>query len=430
MNSRTQISGIPFKAWFICALGALFYGYEYYLRIAPSVMTQELMQVFRLSATGLGTLTGFYYYAYTPMQLPVGLLLDRYSPRILLVGACLSCTLGSLLFVQYHHLWIAELGRFMIGFGSAFAFVGALKLATLWLPPNRFAMISGLTTALGMFGAIIGDVSLTYLVECCGWQFTIIAPAFFGFLLAGLLWWCAEDKKTHKKSGEIQSYSTVIKGMRWALGSPILWVNGIMGCLLFLPLTSFAEMWGIHYLKHIYHLSNHDAALANSLTFLGWAIGAPTMGFLSDFFKRRRLFLSMGALMGAICVSLLIYWPHSSKSMIFFLLFASGICCSAEIIIFPLAKEITPRALAGTALAITNMFVMFGGIFQTLIGVMLDWHWSGKLYHGIRVYSPENYQFALSIIPLGLLFAFVLSWFLPETKAKQTQRSVKQVIAE
>ena len=135
MNDTVNAIRTPAKSvvlpWVICGLGALFYCYEYLLRISPSVMMSDLMQAYHINATVFGNLAAFYYYAYTPMQLPVGILMDRYGPRRLLTFACLACALGSYLFAHAFHIELAQIGRFMVGFGSAFAFVGVLKLATI-----------------------------------------------------------------------------------------------------------------------------------------------------------------------------------------------------------------------------------------------------------------------------------------------------------
>ncbi len=155
--------------WIVCGLAALFYTYEYVLRITPSVMTHELMMSFGISAAALGNLSAFYYYAFTPMQMPVGVLMDRFGPRRLLILACLACALGSALFVCQTFYW-AALGRFLVGFGSAFAFVGVLKLAAMWHAPDKFALISGLCTCLGMLGGWFGDNVLSPSVGFFGWR--------------------------------------------------------------------------------------------------------------------------------------------------------------------------------------------------------------------------------------------------------------------
>ena len=137
--TETRRRRVGIFPWIVCGLGALFYTYEYLLRISPSVMSSELMAAYGITAGAFGNLMAIYYYAYTPMQLPVGMLMDRYGPRRILTAACAACAVGSYLFASSGHLSVAGVGRFLVGFGSAFAFVGVLKLATIWLPKERFA---------------------------------------------------------------------------------------------------------------------------------------------------------------------------------------------------------------------------------------------------------------------------------------------------
>ena len=179
------VSGIwSVLAWVICLLAALFYCYEYLLRISPNVMLPELMRAFNVpSADGVAALVGYYYYAYTPMQIPVGLLLDQYGPRRVLTFATLCCAIGAVLFATTTNYAVAAMARFFIGFGSAFAFVGVLKVASIWLPPNRFAFISGFTTALGMLGGMFGNWTMNKMVATMGWDGTLSYFGWFGFFV-------------------------------------------------------------------------------------------------------------------------------------------------------------------------------------------------------------------------------------------------------
>jgi len=185
--------------WLICGLGCLFYSYQYLLNVSPSVMTNDLMMSYHINASELGNLTAFYYYIYAAMQMPVGMLMDHYGPRRLLTIAGLSCSVGTYLFACSDYLPLAELGRFMVGFGSAFAFVGALKLATIWLSPQKFAMISGMTMASGMLGAMAGDISLTSLVDHEGWKLTLFIAASFGVFLTMAIFTLIRDGKEKEK---------------------------------------------------------------------------------------------------------------------------------------------------------------------------------------------------------------------------------------
>jgi len=166
--------------WVVFAIVAAFYSYEYLLRILPGVMTVDLMRAHHINTLSLGFLASAYYLTYSLMQLPVGVLIDYFGPKRLLLLAVLSCILGSFLFASEHSFTAAFIGRVLIGFGSAFAFVGVLRTATLWLPVNQFAVATGFITTLGMIGGIIGDVSLSHLTVAYGWQCTVIISAIIG----------------------------------------------------------------------------------------------------------------------------------------------------------------------------------------------------------------------------------------------------------
>lgn len=291
-------------AWLICSLGAIYYAYEYFLRISPSVMEPQLRNHFDLSASGFGFLSAFYYYAYVPMQLPVGVLMDRFGPRRLLTLACMICVIGTFLFAGTTVFSVAALGRFLVGLGSAFAFVGVLKLATIWLPEDKLAMVAGIATALGTIGAMIGDNLLGHMVFWLGWQSTVNFTAIFGVGLTIVLWFGIKDQKRYQRQkGTIDSFKKNMIDLGIIARNKQIWINGLYGCLVYLPTTVFAELWGIPYLIHAHGISEAGAHFANSLLFLGFTIGAPLMGFISDHFKRRKLPMMLGASSAAVVMT-------------------------------------------------------------------------------------------------------------------------------
>lgn len=416
-------------AWFICGLGAIFYSYEYFLRISPSVMEHALREHFNLSATGFGLLSAFYYYAYVPLQIPVGVLLDRYGPRILITLACLICVIGTFIFAGTTVFWIAAVGRFLVGFGSAFAFVGVLKLATIWLPEDKLGMVSGLATALGTIGAMIGDNLLGSLVINVGWRETVNLTAFFGLGLAFVLWFGIRDKKSHqRRSGTIANFKKSMIDLGIIVRSKQIWINGMYGCLVYLPTTVFAELWGIPYLKHAHGLSPHAADFANSLIFFGVTIGAPLMGYISDKIKRRKPPMFIGAAGAAIIMMIILYVPGLTQIQINVLMFFLGLLYSAQCIVFAVGRELSPNEAAGTAMATTNMIVMLGAMFlQPMVGKLLDVSLASHVKNISldtvsvdkiqQLYTATDYQFALSIVPLGIIIAVILTFLLKETYA-------------
>jgi len=232
--AREQDSRIPLKLliylpWIICSLAAIFYLYEFILRISPSVMSRELMSAYHLNAKSYGNMAALFYYVFAPMQIVVGLLMDRYGPRRLLTIAALSSSMGLYFFASSHYVAVADFGRLMIGFGSAFAFVGVLKLATIWLPPRRFALFVGATVALGMLGGMIGDLVLTKLVITQGWKLACYIVACCGVLLTVLIFLLVRDKND-KKVSKVRApvkpdFKTVLQGMWQLMKNPALFTG-------------------------------------------------------------------------------------------------------------------------------------------------------------------------------------------------------------
>ncbi|MCK4870715.1 MAG: MFS transporter [Gammaproteobacteria bacterium] len=409
-----------FVGFLVCGLGALFYCYEYLLRIEPSVMIPELMREFGVTASSLGLLTALYYYAYTPMQLVVGLLTDTFGVRLIITVAIAICTFGSLLFSTTHSIYIAGIGRFMIGLGSAFAFVAVLKLAAVWLPKKHFAFFAGFATALGMVGAMAGDVELTVLMHRIGWQHTLYIGTVIGAILIPVIWLVVRDgpKKSVIATNEVAAnYKETFRGLWEIIKNPQMWLSGFIGCAMFLSLSVVAELWGIPFLKAVYHLSADNAAFACSSVFLGWLVGAPLSGWISDRGRNRRLPIIFGAIFSALVLSVIIYHPVNFTLIhLSILLFLFGLFSSAEVICFAIARENNPTHVAATAIAFTNLLVMVGGVvLQPLVGRLLDIGWRGATLNGVRVYTASDYQHAFWIIPICIIVAAVLTVILRES---------------
>tara|TARA_R110002126_G_scaffold239409_1_gene382664 strand:- start:88642 stop:89952 length:1311 start_codon:yes stop_codon:yes gene_type:complete len=417
--------------WLICMIGALFYSYEYFLRITPSVMEPALRQHFSLSAMGFGVFSSFYYYSYVPMQLPVGVLMDRWGPRRLLTMACAVSVLGMWFFAATDLVSLAAAGRFLTGFGSAFAFVGVLKLATIWLPEDRLALVAGLASALGTIGAMLGDNILGAMVEQVGWQHAVNLTALFGIALLVVLWFGIRDKKKDvgTDGGTVSNFSQLFVDFKIILTNQQIWINGGYGCLIYLPTTVFAELWGIPYLSHAHGMSLASAEFSNSILFMGCTVGAPLWGYLSDRLRQRKLPMRIGAFGACIVMLVILYSPHLSISMLYALMFALGCLYSVQAIVFAVGRELSPREAGGTAIAMTNMCVMLGAIvLQPLVGWVLDWCVVKR--HGNNIatnmldsnqiralYTAADYQVAMAVIPIGIFIAAILTFFLKETHA-------------
>ncbi|HRE32213.1 MAG TPA: MFS transporter, partial [Candidatus Berkiella sp.] len=233
------------RAVFVWGLAAIFYFYELMLLVSPSVMTDDLTLTFKTSAEQLGNLSAFYYYAYALMQIPVGLLMDRYGPRILLTLAAAFCTVGCLIFAFAPALWIAALGRFVMGIGGSFAVVGCLKLASLWFPVNRFALLTGIMVAVGMMGGVFGQEHLVKLVLMVGWRDMILYGAVLGGLLSIVIWLVVSDQpfKILKTNEVIEKCRpSILKGLWQVMKIPQVWIASLYAGLMFVPTTGFGQL--------------------------------------------------------------------------------------------------------------------------------------------------------------------------------------------
>lgn len=424
--------------WFICMIAMLFYCYNYFLRVSPSTMQGDLTHTFHITATQFGTLAAFYYYAYTPMQLPAGMIYDKFGARFVLFLACLVAVIGLSIFVAADTLGLASAGRFLIGLGTAFAYIGVLKLASVWLPANRFATVAGLTTALGMTCGALSQKYLTKIVEVIGYKEALHMSVFVGIALSLAILFIVRSRP--KNDGGLGNTMQTPINMRQLMGAmriiftnPQMWLIGTIGCLLYLPATVFLDLWGISYLKTVYQLTSDQAVNISSITFLGWIIGGPVIGAYSDRIKRRRTPLVVTGGLAAALLCVVFYVPGLELNHLYIMFFVTGFCCGAHPLCFALGKEHNPARISGTAVAVTNMLIMAGGaIFQPVVGKLLDLHTTSPLgANGLPTYSSSDYTFALSIIPIGVAFAIFLSTFVRETYCEsQAKEKDEQLFAK
>lgn len=396
----------------ICAAAGAFYAYEFVLRVLPGALQTELMTAFgNVSAGVFGQISALYYFAYSPMQLPVGILMDRYGPRKVLSFACFLCAIGSWFFVQTPHLWLVGVGRFLVGLGSAFAFVGMLLLGHHWLPRRFFSLLAGLVTTFAMLSLMFGVIKMTAFAAVVGYLSILKFFAIFGLVLSIVMYCIVRDTPQGKVVVHQQSWQLFFKEVWLVLWNPSVWFVGTVGALLYTALSVFGELWGKTYLEQAHHLTSMEAATAVSSIFLGWAIGAPVVGYLSDHSGYRFSPLFWGAFLGAISISVVLYVPGLSWWSISICLFLYGIFTASEIIVFVMGKELCEAKLAGTVFAAVNMIVMLGGmILQPLVGYALDWHAArnAHLLNGHYVYLASDYRFALSFLPVALVIAMGL----------------------
>ena len=416
-------------AWTVWALGASLYLAGFFHRVAPAVMTRELMAEFALAAAALGQLSAFYLYAYVAMQIPTGLMVDRFGPRRVLAGGASLAAAGSLVFALAPDLPAAASGRLLVGASVGVAWVGTLKLAAHWLPPHRFALASGLALAAGMIGAVGAGVPLAWAVDAFGWRAVMLGAALAIALLAAAIWALVRDDPSERG---YRSWAGVPAGpaARLSLGRALAealayrntWLlffapQGLVGACL-----AIGGLWGVPWLVSAYGFSGPRAAFYCSALMIAWAAGGPAFGALSDRWQRRKPLYVAGSVCAlALWAVVLLAREPLDPLALFALLVGAGFCSGCMVIGFACAKESVPVRVGGTATGIANMGSISGAmLLQPVLGWMLDRHWDGALAGGVRVYHADAYRNAFSLVLGWMALSLLAALFLRETRGRQT----------
>ncbi len=421
----------PLLGWIMWGLVANLYLVGFFQRVAPAVMVNELMADFQIGAAVLGNLSATYFYAYAAMQIPSGMLADAIGPRRLSTYAALSASLGIFAFALSPYLWLAYLGRFMVGASVAVAFVACMKLAGHWFPTNRFATITGVALLLGNLGGILAGIPLSEAIALFGWRSSIFASGLVTLAGAVLIWFVVRDdpKDYGYASFAYAAVSdekklTARQALKLVVKKRDTWLLFFAGGLSSAPLLVFAGLWGVPYLTQVYGLERSQAAGLTSTMLLAWAIGGPTLGAISDRIRRRKSPYLIANICAAVLwgIFLFVDIPHP----LLYLLFAAiGFTSGGLIIGFAFAREANHPAVAGTVGGVVNMSILgFAAILQPLLGFILDRHWDGTLLAGTPSYGADAYFLAFLWL-FGCVFFSI--WALIPVAETRCQMSAEEM---
>lgn len=406
-------------AWIAWLCGASFYCYGFFQRVAPSVMVGDLMRDFGASGAILGNLTAFYFYAYAGVQIPVGVMVDRFGPRRMLGAAAMLCMVGSGLFATADSIGFAYAGRALIGAGAGVAWIGTLQIAAFGFPARRFALLSGMTLLMGMAGGVGGQAPLAFLIGAVGWRPTLLGATAVAALLAFLIWRFVPVGPTTGDGSARGREGGVLRGLVSVLASPQSWFCAAFGAGMAVPVLAFAGLWGVPYMMETYGLERPVAALTTTLMLIGWAIGAPVAGWVSDHLGRRRPVVIVATIAALASLAGALYLPGLPLIGVQVLLLVHGVFSGAMVLSFAVARENNRRAFGATAVGFVNMAVMaLSAAFQPLIGWLLDRGWDGRLVDGGRIYSLATFKAALVTLLVAGTVACVAAFLTRETHCR------------
>ena len=396
MPDNTKAASLRWLAFIVVSL---FFLFEFVARIEPSLASSEITQYLGLSNAGFGVLSSVFFWVYAPMQLIVGLALDRFGVRRTVVPAILLCALGTGVFAASDLVLVAGLGRLLTGLGASFAFVGALYVVNHQFAPERFALLSGLVNAAGMLGAAVGAVMLSSAIAQFGWR-----EVFFATAVAGTLLFILALLFLHGIRSEQERNDDLLSPLRKVFRSGRIWLIALIGSLYYMPVNVFGGLWGQQEMMHDHALSSLQAETAVSMIFWGMAAGSIAAGLISDWLGHRKWLVIAGAICSALAYGAAIFGPSNNLLSIAALLFIGGFFGGGQMLTFAMAKEGESADISGSIIAFVNMIGIGGAlIFQPLLGYLLD------LQHG-------DFSLAVSTIPLCLLASAALTLLVREQR--------------
>jgi sugar phosphate permease len=406
------------RAWLVWAVAAGLYAYGFFQRVAPAVIVDDLMLAFALDATLMGTLSAAYFYTYAALQVPLGVLIDRFGPRLVLTAGALTAAVGGILFATAGGFGLALLARALIGGGVAVGYIGTLKLVAAWFPLQRFGLLAGLTLAAGTAGAVGAQLPLALVVDALGWRPTLLAMGALGLAMAALVVAVVRDHPPEDgpKAGAAPlaarpPAAAPGPGLAAILARPETWLLVATAGLTGAPILTFAGLWGVPYFVQVHGLERTAAAMLTSLMLVAWAVGGPVLGTLADrVASRPLLILWLAALNGALWLPFLIL-PSLPLALAIPLVAGLGFAGGGMIVAFAITRTVFGMAAAGRALGIVNTAVLLlGAAMQTAFGVLLDWRWTGAVIGGNRVYDAPAYAGGFALFTLAAVLVLLAAF--------------------
>jgi MFS family permease len=399
----------------IWVVTAVYYFYQYALRSSPSVMLPQLSEAFGLSALGVASIAGLFYYGYSPFSLVAGSAMDNLGPRRVLPIAAVTVGVGALLFAT-GNTGLASIGRLMQGAGGVFALVGAVFIATKNFPATQAATLIGATQMFGMAGGSAGQFVVGPLISGgLAWNRFWLGMGIVGLVMgAALFLLLPKETRSRPREGSLRSALSAL----WIVGrNPQSILCGLIAGLLFIPTTIFDMIWGVRYLQEAHGLDYATAVLRTSAVPFGWIIGCPLLGFISDRLGRRKpVIIAAGALLLA-CLAWILFGPKGVLPP-YTLGLITGIASGAAMLPYTVIKEANPPEYGGSATGVIN-FLNF--TFSALLGPVFVWVLQ-RVSGGAGPMELQHYQIAFAPLLLGVAVAIVLTLYL-----KETGRAVREV---
>jgi MFS family permease len=409
-------------AWLMWSIPAALFLVAFFHRNAPGVMARDLMEAFGVTGAVIGLVSATYFYSYAGFMVPGGMLLEAFGTRRVLAAGGAVMALGTLAMGAAGGTAALFAGRFAVGLGATVTFIGALKVAAAWFPPERFGFLSAVSATVGVLGALVASAPLALLMSLVGWRGALYVVGAVTLACSAVCWLALRDAPgTGVRAAPPPPWGVVLRGMGRVLANAHTWPVFLSFFCLYSAMGNLF-LWGVPFLRDVYGLGTTAAAAIAAATSVALLGAAPLTGFVSDTVLRRRK-----APYVALSAALLAVWtvflatlgavPLWGVGVLFFLF---GVFGGAFVLTWPIGREVNPPELAGLAVAVVNLGGFLGAaLTQGPIGAVLDARWAGALTAGgARAYPLAAYRAAFALCAALVLGAALLSLLLRETRGR------------
>lgn len=394
------------------AIGA--YLLSFFHRVAPAAIAGDLQSSFAIGGAQLGTLAATYFYVYTVMQVPTGVLSDTLGPRRILFWGGLVAGLGAILFGLAPSFEVAFAGRTLVGLGVSVAFIAMLKLIALGFDDRRFASITGLCMLIGNLGSILAGAPLAWATQAAGWRPVFVVVGVLSLLMA----FAARAWVLDTPAGKVDR-TAWLTGLLTVMRNRATWPGFFANAGLAGAFFAFAGLWAVPYFTQIHGMSRAEASSHVSIYFVGFAIGSMLWGNVSDRIGRRKPVMLAVSGFHALGWGIWLSGAAQAGWMTYSLCAAMGLATAGLTLSWAAAKEVNPPLLSGMATSVVNVGVFFGpAILQPAVGWLMERTWDGRVEAGVRIYSAADWQNGLLLMTASAVAGWVAVLFVKETRCR------------
>lgn len=404
----------------LLSFGILFFIYQYALRSAvPSVLNEDLIKHFSTDTAGLGGLLSAFYFAYMIMQIPVGVVLDRFSLKKTVVISLAGVSFFMMSFVGTSYISFAAVSQFLLGICCSFAFTMVLKITNQFFERKKVAFILSFILPAGCLGPAIFGPILSSLCKYHPWKSVVFISCLFGLIFSLIAFFWIDEKKLKLSDGEKyvaskgEGTESLAHCTKIIIKNYQIFFYGIFSMFTLGPVMSFTDAWGLTFLKTLYRMDRTDAAIATNMVYIGTMIGSPLFAYMAEQIKSYKKMMIFGAT-GMALVFLIIMLIKMNFYSLCIVLTIFGIFGSCQLLVFPASLSLVEKNISATVSGVTNMLTMLSGVVLIpLVGEIIEF--SAKIKGKVGIHDPLcDYFNGMWALLVSILLALIVTIFIKD----------------